>query len=195
MKIGIVALSFGKVDRRTAVDPVNNTLSSYVREANNQITTWSLTSRGDTRHSGYTETLVVAQHEVAAYLSGDPELNLRIVTDAHATRKGSGRIYLDSQDVLNEAFRIFRKEDIYEVIVIAHPFLHSWMVRRLVQQAGFIIHPFKVGRDVNFDSSRNNLQWWCRGRVRFLLYLMIQMAGRVIGKDFHGIGERHGTLA
>ena len=195
MKIGIVALSFGKVDRRTAVDPVNNALSSYVREANNQITTWSLTSQGDTRHSGYTETLVVAQHEIAAYLSGDPKLNLRIVTDAHATRKGSGRVYLDSQDVLNEAFRIFRKEDIYEVIVIAHPFLHSWMVRQLVQQAGFIIHPFKVGRDVNFDSSRNNLQWWCRGRVRFLLYLMIQMTGRVIGKDFHGIGERHGTLA
>ena len=194
MKIGIVALSFGKVDRRTAVDPVNNALSSYVREANNQITTWSLTSQGDTRHSGYTETLVVAQHEIAAYLSGDPKLNLRIVTDAHATRKGSGRVYLDRQDVLNEAFRIFRKEDIYEVIVIAHPFLHSWMVRRLVQQAGFIIHPFKVGRDVNFDSSRNNLQWWCRGRVRFLLYLMIQMTGRVIGKDFHGIGERHGSL-
>ena len=194
MKIGIVALSFGKVDRRTAVDPVNNALSSYVREANNQIATWSLTSQGDTRHSGYTETLVVAQHEIAAYLSGDPKLNLRIVTDAHATRKGSGRVYLDSQDVLNEAFRIFRKEDIYEVIVIAHPFLHSWMVRQLVQQAGFIIHPFKVGRDVNFDSSRNNLQWWCRGRVRFLLYLMIQMTGRVIGKDFHGIGERHGSL-
>ena len=194
MKIGIVALSFGKVDRRTAVDPVNNALSSYVREANNQITTWSLTSQGDTRHSGYTETLVVAQHEIAAYLSGDPKLNLRIVTDAHATRKGSGRVYLDSQDVLNEAFRIFRKEDIYEVIVVAHPFLHSWMARQLVQQAGFIIHPFKVGRDVNFDSSRNNLQWWCRGRVRFLLYLMIQMTGRVIGKDFHGIGERHGSL-
>ncbi|MNJ05097.1 hypothetical protein D3C73_1662060 [compost metagenome] len=56
---------------------------------------------------------------------------------------------------------------------------------------GFINHEFRVDRWIGFDSSRNNLQWWCRGPLRFLSYVAIQVTGKVIGKDFHGIGERH----
>lgn len=189
MKIGIVALSFGKVSRQLDFDPINHTLSGFAKGAHEDITTWRLTLQGKQTHG--TETVIVAQHEIARYLTNHPELDLRIVTEVHATRKGGGRYYLDTQDVLNEAFRIFRKENVREVIVIAHPFLHAWVARRLVKQAGFINHEFKINRWIGFDSSRNNLQWWCRGPLRFLAYMALQAIGKVTGKDFHGIGERH----
>lgn len=191
MKIGIVALSFGKVSRQTAPDPINRILGEYVIRAHEDITSWRLVIKGK-RTSG-TETVIVAQHEIARYLTDYPGLNLRIVTEAHATQKGSGRYYLDTQDVLNEAFQVFRKENVREVIVVAQPFLHAWVARRLVKQAGFINHEFRVSRGIGFDSTRNNVQWWCRGPLRFLAYMALQVAGKVIGKDFHGIGERDGS--
>jgi hypothetical protein len=193
MKIGIVALSFGKVSRQANFDPINHALSGFVREAHEGITTWRLTIQGKSTHG--TETVIVAQHEIARYLIDDPKLDLRIVTEAFATRKGNDRYYLDTQDVLNEAFQVFRKENVREVIVVAHPFLHAWVARRLIKQAGFINHEFRVNRWIGFDSSRDNLQWWCRGPIRFLTYMAIQVMGKAIGKDFHGIGERHGSHA
>lgn len=196
MKIGIVALSFGKV-REPAIDTVNHALSILVRNAHDEVVTWRLTLKGDNRHTRATETVIVAQQEIARYLHENDlqNPNIKVVTDAHATRKGSGRFYLDTQDVLNEAFKTFKKENVREVIVVAHPFLHAWMARRYVKQAGFINHEFRGSRWIGFDSSQDNLQWWCRGSVRFLLYIAIQVAGKVIGKDFHGIGERNNTSA
>lgn len=191
MKIGIVALSFGKVSPHTGLDPINHALSGFVCEAHKDITTWRLTLKGKQTHG--TETVIVTQHEIARHLTDYPGLNLKIVTEAFATQKGSGRFYLDTQDVLNEAFQVFRKENVREVIVVAHPFLHAWVARRLVKRAGFINHEFRVNRGIGFDSSRNNLQWWCRGPLRFLAYMALQVIGRTIGKDFHGIGERHGS--
>lgn len=191
MKIGIVALSFGKVSQQAASDPINHILSEYVIRAHEDITSWRLVIQG--KRTGGTETVIVAQHEIARHLTDYPGLNLKIVTEAFATQKGSGRFYLDTQDVLNEAFQVFRKENVREVIVVAHPFLHAWVARRFVKQAGFINHEFRVNRGIGFDSSRNNLQWWCRGPLRFLAYMTLQVIGRTIGKDFHGIGERHGS--
>jgi hypothetical protein len=191
MKIGIVALSFGKVSRQTDFDPINHALSGFVRGAHEDIVSWRLALQG--KHTHGTEAVIVAQHEIARYLADYPGLDLRIVSEAYATQKGGGRFYLDTQDVLNEAFQVFRKENVREVIVVAHPFLHAWVARRFVKQAGFINHEFRVNRRIGFDSSRDNLQWWCRGPIRFLTYLAIQAVGKVIGKDFHGIGERHST--
>lgn len=193
MKIGIVALSFGKVSRQADFDPVNHALSGYVKGTHEDITSWKLTLQG--RRIRGTETVIVAQQEIARYLVNYPEFNTRVVTEAFATQKGGGRFYLDTQDVLNEAFQVFRKENVREVIVIAQPFLHTWVARHLVKQAGFINHEFRVNRWIGFDSSRNNLQWWCRGPLRFLAYMALQAIGKVIGKDFHGIGERHGSRA
>lgn len=192
MKIGIVALSFGKVSQQAGFDPINHALSGFVKEAHEDVVSWRLLLKGrpPKRTSG-TQTVIVAQQEIARYLTNYPGLDLRIVTDAYATRKGNGQIYLDTQDVINQAFRVFRQENIREVIVVAHPFLHAWLARRLVKQMGFINHEFRVNRWIGFDSSRNNLQWWCRGPIRFLAYLAIQAVGKAAGKDLHGIGERH----
>lgn len=196
MKIGIVALSFGKVSQQANFDPINYRLSGFVIDAHEDITTWRLVRQGKpSKHTNATETVIVAQSEVARHLTGHPALDLRVVTNAHATRRRNGYIYLDTQDVLNEAFSVFRKENVREVIVVAHPFLHAWVARRLVKQMGFINHEFRVNRWIGFDSSRNNLQWWCRGPLRFLTYVAIQAVGKAAGKDFHGIGERHESQA
>lgn len=195
VKIGIVALSFGKVRQQADFDPINYALSGFVKEAHKDIVTWRLILKGKPPSTSATETIIVAQQEIARYLIDYPGLDLRIVTDAHASPKDNGQIYLDTQDVINEAFRIFRSENVREVIVVAHPFLHAWLARRLVRQMGFINHEFRVDRQMGFDSSRNNLQWWSRGPLRFLVYLSIQAAGRAIGRDFHGIGERHESQA
>jgi hypothetical protein len=194
MKIGIVALSFGKPSSRARYDFVNAHLSTYAAVAHEIVTNKKLLGQdGDARYSDNVQTVVVAQQEIAHFLSelhGD-EINIRVVTDAHATHKKSGRVYLDTQDVLNEAFRQFASEGVHEVIVIAHPFIHAWAARRLVKKAGFIEHQFRIDAPIGFDSSQDNLQWWCRGRLRFLAYLAIQAAGKAIGKDFHGIGEQY----
>lgn len=192
MKIGIVALSFGKVSRQASFDPVNYRLSEFVKDAHKDITTWRLVLQGkSSKRTSATETIIVAQQEISHYLTDYPELDLRIVTNAHATPKDNGQLYLDTQDVINEAFRVFREEEVREVIVVAHPFLHAWTARRLVRQMGFINHEFRVDEWIGFDSSRDNLQWWCRGPLRFLIYVAIQVIGKATGKGFHGIGERH----
>ena len=196
MKIGIVALSFGKVSPQADFDPINYALSGLVKEAHKDVVSWRLLIKGKPpKRTSATETVIVAQQEIARYLTGYPGLDLRIVTDAHASPKDNGQIYLDTQDVINEAFRVFRQENVREVIVVAQPFLHAWLARRLVRQMGFINHEFRVNQWIGFDSSRNNLQWWCRGPFRFLAYLSIQAAGRAIGKDLHGIGERDESQA
>lgn len=192
MKIGIVALSFGKPSRYARFDLINYRLSTYTAVAHELITKRRLLGRGDEIHyTGNVQAVVVAQQEIAHFLSDFHEFDFKVVTDAHATYKKSGRVYLDTHDVLNEAFRVFESEGVHEVIVVAHPFLHAWAARQLVENAGFIEHPFRIDAPIGFDSSRDNLQWWCRGPLRFLAYLVIQVAGKAIGKDLHGIGERH----
>ena len=192
MKIGIVALSFGKVSQRARFDLINYRLSTYTAVAHELVTTKRLLGQGDeTHYTGDMQAVVVAQFEIANYLTTFHKFDVRVVTSAHATPKGNGRLYLDTQDIINEAFRVFRDENVREVIVVAHPFLHAWLTRRLVKKMGFINHEFRVDRRIGFDSSRDNLQWWCRGRLRFLAYLAIQVAGKAIGKDLHGIGERY----
>ncbi len=196
MKIGIVALSFGKVSQHARFDLINYRLSSYTAAAHELVTTKQPLGAGDeAQYTGDIQAVVVAQHEIARYLQEFHTFDVKVVTSAYATPKGNGQLYLDTQDVINEAFRVFREEDVREVIVIAHPFLHAWLARRLVKQMGFINHEFRVDRRIGFDSSQDNLQWWCRGPLRFLTYLAIQVAGKAIGKDFHGIGERHESPA
>ena len=192
MKIGIVALSFGKMSRHARFDIINYRLSTYTAAAHELVTAKRPLGQGDEAQcTSNMQAVIVAQHEIACYLNTYHDFDVRVVTNAHATPKGNGLLYLDTQDVINEAFRVFRSEDVREVIVVAHPFLHAWLTRRLITRMGFITHDFRVDRHIGFDSSRDNLQWWCRGRLRFLTYQAIQVAGKAVGKDLHGIGERH----
>lgn len=170
---GIVALSFAK--RAVEPNPVNRKLAQLTDSVDDEL------------QSGGELTVVVAQWEVALGMATPPYL---IVTQADATnRDRNGKPYLDSQDVLNKAFNVFRAAGITSVIVVANRFLHKQAAERLVKKAGFEVDSYRGG-DVGFDNSPLNLQWWCKGPIRFVSYLLIQAVGKVLHKNFHGIGEK-----
>ena len=173
MPVGIVALSFAK--RAVEPNPVNKTLAaitdSVVDEAQ---------QRGE-------QTLVVVQWEIAKALDLPPNLT---VTQADATnRDRNGKPYLDSADVLNKAFELFRAHGVQDVVVVANPFLHKPAVEGMIRKAGFNVLKHRMPA-VGFDNHPENLQWWCKGPIRFVSYLALQVAGKAVGKDFHGIGEK-----
>ena len=175
MTTGIVALSFAK--RVVEPNPVNKLLAMF-------------TDKIASKQKNKGGALVVAQWEIALGLPRSlPSL---VVGPDDATVKGNGKKYLDSQDVLDKAFVLFREQGITDIIVVANPFLHKGAVESMVRKAGFNVVKTKVPW-VGFDNSPLNLQWWCRGAIRFVSYLALQAFGKVTGKDFHGIGEKSAT--
>jgi len=175
MTTGIVALSFAK--RVEEPNPVNKKLA--------KATDWiddELQQIGES-------TVVVAQWEIGLALESNMFYE---VGPEDATVKGGDKKYLDSQDVLNKAFEVFRSYKITDVVVVANPFLHKGAVESMVRKAGFNVVKTKIPW-VGFDNSPLNLQWWCRGAVRFVSYLGLQAFGKVVRKDFHGIGEKSAT--
>lgn len=171
--VGIVALSFAK--RAVEPNPVNTKLAR-VTDGLREI----LESRGG-------HVVTVAQVEIASAMKLPPEL---IVTKTDATKiDHHGRLYLDSEDVLNRAFHIFEKEGITRVIVVANRFLHKQLVETMVRRAGYEVVEY-AGGVLGFDNSPLNLQWWCKGPIRFVTYLGLQVVGKLTGKNFHGIGEK-----
>ena len=173
MPIGIVALSFAK--RAHEPNPVNVKLAEITEDLNDRIQ-----QMGES-------TVVVSQWEVALALPTEPSL---IVTQGDATNLArNGESYLDSQDVLNKAFELFDKLGITEVAVVANRFIHLQAAESLVKQSGFTV--FKYGAPaVGFDDSPLNLQWWCKGPTRFVVYLGLQAIGKATSQNLHGIGEK-----
>lgn len=173
MPTGIVALSFAK--RAEEPNPVNKRLAQITDNVDDEL------------QQGGEQTLVAAQWEIARGLPTPPYV---VVTQADATNLDrNGKPYLDSQDVLNKAFEAFRAAGITDVIVVANPFLHLQAVRALVKKAGFNVMSYKVPW-VGFDNNRLNLQWWCKGAIRLVVYTGIQVIGKLTKQNFHGIGEK-----
>ena len=175
MATGIVALSFAKRDKEP--NPVNRRLAGITDEIIEKY-------QDDSKML-----VVVAQWEIARALVEQPDI---IVHPENATTKGNGKRYLDSQDVLDKAFEEFRLQAVSDVVVVANNFIHRGVVESMVRKAGFTVLKENI-RSVGFDRSSQNLQWWCKGPIRFMTYLGIQAFGKVIGKDFHGIGEKPST--
>ena len=175
MLIGIVALSYAK--RAKEPNPVNDKLAYVTERVDDE-----LQASGEL-------TIVVTQWEIAKskYLKTRPQL---IVTQDDATnRDRNGRLYLDSQDVLNKAFELFRANGVTAVLVVANPFIHLQAVESLVKKAGFKVVKHKMP-SVGFDNSPENVQWWCKGPIRFVIYLAINVFGKLTKQNFHGIGEK-----
>lgn len=177
--VGVIALSYGK--RRLEPNPVNARLG---RELIDIIDIF------DTYNNGV---VVASQWEITNQLVIDGyekfvDVN---VTPADATkRRKDGTKYLDSEDVLRKAFELFESRGVYEVIVVANPFLRLKAVRKLVKKAGFDINPYPMMGRIGFDNSPLQLQWWCKGPIRFIIYDIIVKFGEIIGSDWHGIGEK-----
>jgi hypothetical protein len=173
MPIGIVALSFAK--RAKEPNPVNVRLAEATERFDDEV-----------QQVGEL-TLVVAQWEVALALPTQPMLT---VTQQDATNEDRyGRYYLDSQDVLNKAFELFRKHGVTDVIVVANPFLHLQAAKQIVKRAGFNVMSYRM-QSVGFDNSPLNVQWWCKGPIRFMAYLALQVIGKLTKQNFHGIWEK-----
>ena len=173
MTTGIVALSFAK--RAIEPNPVNVRLANITDEVDDE-----LQSIGE-------QTIVVAQWEIARALPTPP--HLIVGQDAATNTDRNGKPYLDSKDVLEAAFELFRAAGVKRVVVVANPFLHMHAVKSMVRKADFKVDSFSTPW-VGFDSDQLNVQWWCKGPVRFMSYLALQVFGKLIGKNFHGIWEK-----
>lgn len=174
MPTGIVVLSFGK--RAREPNPVNVKLARIADDLDDQ-----LQQMGEL-------TVLVSQWEVALAL---PPQSALVVTQDDATNLDrNGKPYLDSQDVLNKAFDAFRAMEVTDVAVVANQFIHKQAVESLVRKAGFTVAKYGPQEFVGFDNSKLNLQWWCKGPIRFMIYLGIQVIGKIAKQNFHGIGEK-----
>lgn len=173
MSVGIVALSFAK--RAVEPNPVNIKLAEVADNFDEQA------------FQDDNPALMIAQWEVALALPYAAHL---VVNQEDATKKDrNGKPYLDSEDVLEKAFIEFRKYGITDVIVVANPFLHLQAAQAIVKKAGFTVVKYKVPW-VGFDNDQRSLQWWCKGPIRFIAYLAIQVVGKLTKQDFHGIWEK-----
>jgi len=177
MTTGVVALSFAKRSEKDEPGPVNIRLAKIVAAINDEL------------QQGGEPTILVTQWEIARYLDAHDEPTDFIVDQDDASIKPGGKKYLDSGDVLRVAFAVFSHHKVTDVIVVANPFVHLWMVRGKVRAAGFTIMKTRVPW-VGFDRSSQNLQWWTKGPIRLLVYTAIQVVGKLTNHTFNGIGER-----
>lgn len=178
MTTGIVTLAFAK--RVVEPNPVNIKLAAITDAIDDEL------------QQGGEPTVIVVQKEIELGIKHlRLETNLRrVVGQEDASNKDRyGNLYLDSMDVLKVAFEEFRAEDITDVIIIANPFLHLPGAKALAKKAGFSVMVYKIPR-VGFDKSPLNLQWWCKGPIRLLTYLGLQVIGKLTRQNLHGIGEK-----
>jgi hypothetical protein len=175
LEYGIVALSFGR--RSEEPNPVNQALARALTDIVQEV-------------DDFTDScFVVAQWEIALQLQEDgiePDLT---VGPEYASKHGN-RVYLDTDDVLQAAHTQFRARGITKVIVVANPFIHLGAVRRMMESRRFEIETKYSIPKVGFDNDPAQLQWWCRGPLRTLLYGGVVLTGKMFNQDWHGIGER-----
>lgn len=177
MAIGVVALSFAKRREALEPNPVNIALAKITKDISEELNDF-----GD-------QTIVVAQWEIARQLEADGRSPDLTVTQADASWHNGVR-YVDSLDVLNKALGLFESYGVTEVVVVANPFFHLGQVQKIVRGSGFTVLTKHKIPWVGFDNSPHNLQWWCKGPIRFLIYGVLVTIGDKIGQDYHGIGER-----
>ena len=173
--IGIVCLSFGKRKEAYEPGPVNQRLAKVAEDIKLE----------------FSPAVVVAQWEIARQLEQDGTPADLVVN----LRNGSWRRgvrYLDTDDVLHEAFQTFRHRGIKRVIVVAHPFYHLGSIQEKVRNAGFLIQEEFIP-DIEMDNSNLNLQWWTRNKLLFLVYGGLVTVADKVHVDLHGIGERKAT--
>lgn len=177
---GIVAFSYGKRAERNEPNPCNTLLGDATVSAIDM-------TKLDYDH----EPVVVVQWEISKriYQSFSDNVWYRVyvhhaVTKKNATAKSDGRVYLDTADVWRVAKEIFEKAGVKEVVVIANPFLHLGAIKKMVRADGFTVIDWPMPT-IGFDNDPRQLQWWCKGRLRFIAYGIFVKLTRL-----NGIGEK-----
>ena len=161
MKRGIVAFSFAQEN----VEP--NPCNCRLAEAVERIA-----------EAEIDEPVIVSQWEISIKLLKDG------IKVAHVVEPFLDGSYLGSEDVWAEARLYFAHLEIEEVIIVANPFIHAYVIERMVRKNGFMVcqqYDPTIGR-IGFDSE--STQWWTRGPFRFMLYAALSAVG--LAKYFRG---------
>lgn len=86
--------------------------------------------------------------------------------------------YINTKDALYGSLEYFKRNNIQRVIILAHP-LHLWFIRHLIGFNIWRVEGFTFDRSydkllskVPYDKSQGNHQWWTRGPVVFVTYLI-----------------------
>ncbi|HRQ98164.1 MAG TPA: hypothetical protein PK265_02475 [Candidatus Saccharibacteria bacterium] len=174
----VIGLSYGKRRKENEPNPVNRKLGRELV--------------GVIDDKEWHNLIVVSQWEISLQLETygyGSYVNL-VVDESFATQKGKKR-YLDSEDVVNAAINFVKDKGIGidGVIVVANPFLHLSAVQKLVRSKGLSVIKHPIGK-VGFDNSSKQLQWWCKGPLRFITYGIIVKLGDILNRNLHGIGEK-----
>lgn len=124
---------------------------------------------------------VIVQWEINKQLQQDGYKSDLVVLPEDARSE-----YLDTQDVWNKAKILLNKEGIKDVIIVAQPFLHLDVIKAMIRKDGFVIKEYKNPHYVGFYNNKENLQWWTKGPLRFLMYaVFVKLTGK------NGFGEKH----
>lgn len=152
-KIAIVGFSFASGEKEP--NPCNKRLAEEViRIAKMK------------REQGF-EVLIMAQWEISKALQETINYKPSFTVFEHMEE---GKYYLDSDEVARQTAAYLKKEKVKKVIIAANPFIHLFVCRRLFKKAGFIVLKEKI-KWIGFY--KNSLQWWTRGPVRLIVYIIL----------------------
>jgi len=163
MKVGIIALSFGIGKDGPGLS--NSDLANSIE--------WLLISLKKPP-GGLSDVKAVFQWEIAAEINIRPHELTRTSSCLVKTVYGKAGQYLDSATVIAEAKEPLADAD--EIYIVAMPFLHGWLCKRLAEKA--CLHNVKVYKDHKINFDLRSMQWWTRGPIRLLIYSALHMIFR-----------------
>jgi len=159
--VGIIAFAFGQQVTQTA-GPSNDAIAKVTLEVKDQ-----------ERNDGH-PVLLVTQWEVALSCIErfePPDLAVSAYDDPSTN-------YLTTKEVLDLGLQYFQSRGVRRVILIAHP-LHMLLIRTLLTakawKVGNAMIDWSYGdrmSTIPYDKSSGNRQWWTRGPVSFLWYVL-----------------------
>lgn len=178
-RVGVIAFAFGQQADRSS-GPSNDAIAKIVREIRQ--------SQSEANHRTLplgASTAVVTQWEVAIALQ-----KLGVDTDCQVSSYGSRSHYLTSKQVLMRGLDFLCDQRIHEIVLVAHP-LHLRIMYILLGLRLWRVHDhgFKINhqydawmKDIPYDTSEGNTQWWTRRWSTFLRYLLKTSLTRQHGK-------------
>jgi hypothetical protein len=92
---------------------------------------------------------------------------------------GEEGVYISTEDITEEIAPLLKKQNVSEVLLVAHPFLHWVKCKKLLEGHGFRVEVVKTG-EVPFDPECEN--WWVRSASQLLLYGVLQ---KLLGRHGH----------
>lgn len=89
--------------------------------------------------------------------------------------------YLSTRDVWEAAKRELEAAGIRSVVPVAQPFLHMWLIKRMIRKDGYTVVNEKINR-IGYDNSRLNVQWWTRSAPALMLYSVITIIRAILAR-------------